>query len=334
MKSTSINMSTPTAPTITLTNDTDKTTVIEEPQEESPSPLPISPPQSMSLPHDDVTMLPHHSPIVSSDDKIDNESSTAFSRSHTLSPDSTITTLMQFLTDTADRLAEPFHVVTDSMRNVIILRDRMIHRLSTANELLTEEQCESLITSLQEFAVEATNLGLPLIPQEIIEGFLERTHPREVLTKVTVLNMLITAVARVTSVPVATQTNEEEIIIHPVGAPPTFTIQASTDVLNTPDSTDSDSTDTTGLPPNPFPQEFNLQNDENFNVQPPIIPSINRILEHYSIPTWEDTTTQRAYYHIWILLTSWTFVDNYLHLINRHVQVDLIIAVNNFINIT
>ncbi len=107
------------------------------------------------------------------------------------------------------------------MRNVIVTRDRMIHRLSTTNELLTDEQRELLITSLQEFAVEAENLGLPLIPQEIIEGFLKRTRPHKVLTEVT------------------------------------------------------------------FPQEFNLQNDENFDVQPPIITLTDRILEHYHIPTWE-----------------------------------------------
>ncbi len=80
--------------------------------------------------------------------------------------------------------------------------------------------------------------------------------------------------------------NEEQIIIHPVDAPPTFTVQAGVDVLNDSDSTNSDSE----LPMNSFPQEFNSQNDKNFDVQPTIITLTDRILEHYHIPTWEDTT--------------------------------------------
>src|SRR6266566_2305372 len=132
-------MSIPTTPVISVTNINDETTVIEQPREESPSPLPIPPPQSMSSLNDD-SMSPHHSPIVSSDDEADNDSDTAFSRSHTLSPDSTIATLMQFLADTAEHLAEPIRVVNHTMRNVIVTRDRMIHRLSTATEPLTDEQ--------------------------------------------------------------------------------------------------------------------------------------------------------------------------------------------------
>ncbi len=171
-------MSAPTTPVISITDINDETTVIEQPREESPSPLPIPPPQSMSSLNDD-SMSPHHSPVVSSDDEADNDSDTTFSRSCTPSPDSTIATLMQFLADTAEHLAEPIRVVNHTMRNIIVTRDRMIHRLSTATELLNDEQREVLIISLQEFAVEAENLGLPLIPQEIIEGFFERVRPRD-----------------------------------------------------------------------------------------------------------------------------------------------------------
>src|SRR6266550_9638766 len=99
-------MSVPTTPIISVTDTNDETTVIEQPREESPSPLPIPPPQSMSSLNDDSMSL-HHSPIVSSDDEADNDSDTAFSRSRTPSPDSTIATLMQFLADTAEQLAEP-----------------------------------------------------------------------------------------------------------------------------------------------------------------------------------------------------------------------------------
>src|SRR6266576_1253793 len=189
---------------------------------------------------------------------------------------------------------------------------------------------EKHLLSLREFTIEAKNLGLPLIPREIIEGFLERTRPSEVLTEVTVLNALITAAARTTSVPVATQTNEEQIIIHPVSTPLIFTIQANTDILNDSNSTSSESE----LLMNSFPQEFNSQNDENFDVRPPIIVLTDRILEHYHIPTWEDTTMRRNYYRIWTLLTSWTFVNNYLHILNQHIRVDLIAIVNSFVNLT
>src|SRR6266550_7645165 len=63
-------MSTPTIPVISVTEINDKTTVIEQPREESPSPLPIPPPRSLSSLNDD-SMSPHHSPVVSSDDEAD-----------------------------------------------------------------------------------------------------------------------------------------------------------------------------------------------------------------------------------------------------------------------
>ncbi len=288
-------MSTPTTPVISVTDINDETTVIEQPREESPSPLPIPPPQSMSSLNDD-SMSPHHSPVVSSDNEADNDSDTVFSRSRTPSPDSTIATLMQFLTDTAEHLAEPIRVVNHAMRNVIVTRDRMIHRLSTATEPLNEEQREVLVISLQEFAIEAENLGLPLIPQEIIEGFFERVRPCEPSAEIIARDALAAAITRLTAIPVTTQMDENRITIHsgdriityPVGAPPTFTVQADADVLN---NSDSDSPDPESeLPTNSFPQEFNLPNDENFDVRPPVITLTDRILEHYHIPTWEDTT--------------------------------------------
>ena len=259
-------MSIPTSPTVTVTNTNDETTVVSQQREESPSPLPIPPPQSMSSLHDEITTSPHHSPIVSDDKSI-----TAYSRSNTPSPDSTIGALMQFITDVADRLEQPLRIVDQSMMNVITTRDRMIHRLSTADQPLTTEQRETLIQQLNEFATEARNLGLPLIPQEIIDKFLERTRPRQILNQVTALDALVTTIARATTVSVATATEEEQVIVHPIGAPPTFTIQATENVLNASDSDDSNHADVPELPPNSFSQEFNLQNDENFDVQPPVI---------------------------------------------------------------
>src|SRR6266550_3484217 len=272
-------MSIPTTPVISVTNINDETTVIEQPREESPSPLLVPPPQN-----------------------------------------------------TAEHLAEPIRVVNHTMRNVIVTRDRMIHRLSTATEPLTNEQREALIISLQEFAVEAENLGLPLIPQEIIKGFFERIRPRDASPEIIARDAFAIATTRLISVPVTTQTGEEQIIIHPVNAPSTFTVQADANIIN---ASDSDSPDPESeLPTNLFPQEFNSQNDENFDVQPPVITLTDRILEHYHIPTWEDTTMRRNYYHIWTLLTSWTFVNNYLHVLNRHFCVYLIAIVNNFVNLT
>src|SRR6266550_1738503 len=326
-------MSTPTTPIISVTDTNDEITVIEQPREESPPPLPVPPPQSMSSLNDD-SMSPHHSPIVSSDDEADNDSETAFSRSRTPSPNSTVAVLMQFLTDTAEQLAEPIRVVNHTMRNVIVTRDRMIHRLSTATEPLTDEQREALIISLQEFAMEAENLGLPLIPIEIIEGFFERIRPRDASPEIIARDTFAIATTRLTlvTVPIVTQTREEQTIVHPVGAPPTFTVQADADTLN---NSDSDSPDPESeLPMNLFPQEFNSSNDENFDIRPPVITLTDRILEHYHVPTWEDTTTRRNYYRIWTLLTSWTFVNNYLHVLNRHIRVDLIAIVNNVVNLT
>src|SRR6266576_5201644 len=294
-------MSTPTTPVISVTDINDETTVIEQPREESPSPLPIPPPQSMSSLNND-SMSPHHSPVVSSDNEADNDSDTAFSRSHTPSPDSTIATLMQFLADTAEHLAELIRVVNHTMRNVIVTRDRMIHRLSTATEPLTDEQREALVISLQEFAVEAENLGLPLIPQEIIEGFFERIHPREASPETIACDTLAIAMTRLTSISVTTQTGENQIIIHPIGAPPTFTVQADAHILN--DSSSDSTNPESELPMNSFPQEFNSQNNENFDIRPPVITLTNRILEHYHILTWEETAMRRNYYRIWTLLTS------------------------------
>src|SRR6266576_1705588 len=91
-------MSTPTTPVISVTNINDETTIVEQSREESPPLLPIPPPQSMSSLHND-SMSPHHSPVVLSDNETDNDSNTTFSRSRTPSPDSTIATLMQFLSD-------------------------------------------------------------------------------------------------------------------------------------------------------------------------------------------------------------------------------------------
>src|SRR6266576_3681310 len=163
-------------------------------------------------------------------------------------------------------------------------------------------------------------------------GFFERICPHDASPEINARDAFAITATRLTLVPIVTQTGEEQIVVHPVGAPPTFTVQAETDILN---NSDSDSPDPESeLPMNLFPQEFNSSNDENFDVRPPVITLTDRILEHYHIPTWEDTTTRRNYYRIWTLLTSWTFVNNYLHVLNRHIRVDLIAIINNVVNLT
>src|SRR6266550_3023791 len=119
-------------------------------------------------------------------------------------------------------------------------------------------QRETLLISLQEFAIEAENLGLPLIPQEIIEGFFERIRPHDASPEIIARDAFAIAVTRLTLVPIITRTREEQIIVHPVGAPPTFTVQADANIIN---NSDSDSPDPESeLPMNLFPQEFNSSN--------------------------------------------------------------------------
>ncbi len=118
-------------------------------------------------------------------------------------------------------------------------------------------------------------------------------------------------------------------------APACFTMAMFTNLINASEDLDSrPSSPDIPYAPNTFPFEYNRQDDDNFNIPPPTIILIDGILEHYNIPTWRDTTMRHTFYHIWTLLTSWTFVNNYLHILNQEIRVDLITVVNNFINLT
>ncbi len=112
-------------------------------------------------------------------------------------------------------------------------------------------------------------------------------------------------------------------------------METLTNLMNAPEDPDSrPSSPNIPYALNTFPFKYNHQDDDNFNVPPPTIILVDGILEHYNIPTWRDTAMCRTFYQIWTLLTSWMFVNNYLHILNREIRVDLITVVNNFINLT
>src|SRR6266576_5866054 len=85
----------PITPAVTITTVSDKTTVIEQPREESPFLLPIPPPQSMSLPFIFTSTATRYFPMIPSDEEFmpprddvsETElSETIYSRSQTPSP--------------------------------------------------------------------------------------------------------------------------------------------------------------------------------------------------------------------------------------------------------
>ncbi len=347
-----LTMSSPTTPTITITTVSDKTTVVEQPREESPFPLPIPPPQSMSLPFTFTSTTTHYFPMIPSDKEFmpprDDESETelsktAYSRSQTPSPESMITNLMNFIVDaTINRIPTPAEIARatiTAMAPTFQTRDMMIHHLSSTTGLLTPEQCDSITQELDEFADVARESGLPLIPQEIIDRFLERTRPQETapdtatedVTTITHNPTIVTiggTIVPIATTPVAIDTTTTT-------APACFTMAMFTNLINASEDLDSrPSSPDIPYAPNTFPFEYNRQDDDNFNIPPPTIILIDGILEHYNIPTWRDTAMHHTFYHIWTLLTSWTFVNNYLHILNQEIRVDLITVVNNFINLT
>ncbi len=73
-------MSSPITPTVTITTVPDETTVVEQPREESPFPLPIPPLQSMSLPFTFMSTATRYFPMIPSNEEFmppcDDESET------------------------------------------------------------------------------------------------------------------------------------------------------------------------------------------------------------------------------------------------------------------
>ncbi len=180
-------MSSPITPTVTITTISDKTTVIEQPREESPFLLPIPPPQSMSLPFIFTSTATRYFPMIPSDEEFmpprDDESETElsetiYSRSQTPSPESTITNLMNFIVDaTINRIPTPAEIARatiTAMAPTFQTRDMMIHHLSSTTGPLTPEQRDSIAQELDEFADVAQESGLPLIPQESRELILKK----------------------------------------------------------------------------------------------------------------------------------------------------------------
>ncbi len=146
----------------------------------------------MSLLFTFTSTATHYFPKIPSDEEFmpprDDESETelsktAYSRSQTPSPESTITNLMNFIVDaTINHIPTPAEIARatiTAMAPTFRTQDMMIHHLSSTTGLLTPKQRDSIAQELDEFADVARESGLPLIPQEIIDGFLERTCPQE-----------------------------------------------------------------------------------------------------------------------------------------------------------
>jgi len=111
-------------------------------------------------------------------------------------------------------------------------------------------------------------------------------------------------------------------------------METLTNLMNAPEDLNSrPSSPNIPYAPNAFLFEYNHQDDNNFDIPSPTIILVDGILEHYDIPTWRDTAMCCTFYRIWTLLTSWTFVNNYIHILNREIRVDLITVVNSFINL-
>jgi hypothetical protein len=61
---------------------------------------------------------------------------------------------------------------------------------------------------------------------------------------------------------------------------------------------------------------------------------VDVILKHYQLATYTNTDTRQIFYRLWMLLTSWMFVNNYLYILNREVRLDLIPIISTIINLT
>jgi hypothetical protein len=208
----------------------------------------------------------------------------------------------------------------------------------------TEEDVRDMRAAVDAMANLARRTGVPPISQEHIDFYLDtivptsrRIHPRPTTE--------LTPPAEGEVLAVSTGTLDTEIIIQPAGAPPTFTLAAAAQLLqdseednereNVPVQVQVPTEDPNDeLPPNNFPYEFHGHEDDNFNVPYPNQHAIDVILIAYQVPTHANPFLRRMFYRIWTLMTSWTFANNYLYVINRHVRTDLIPIVNTIINFT
>ena len=53
-----------------------------------------------------------------------------------------------------------------------------------------------------------------------------------------------------------------------------------------------------------------------------------------TIVTHTNPPLRQTFYHLWTLLTSWMFVNNYLYVLNHHMCFDVIPIVNTLVNST
>ena len=205
---------------------------------------------------------------------------------------------MNFIVDaTINRIPTPAEIARatiTAMAPTFQTRDMMIHHLLSTTGPLTPEQRDSITRELDKFADVAQESGLPLIPQEIIDGFLKRTHPRETapiaatknVTTITHDPAIVTTggtIVPIATTPVAIDTTTTTTPAH-------FAMEMLTNLMNTPEDPDSrPSSPNIPYALNAFLFKYNHQDNDNFDIPPPTIILVDGILEHYDIPTWQDT---------------------------------------------
>ena len=276
--------------------------------------LPISPADSM-LP----TFLcigGHYFPIIPSNKEFltqDEGSDTSTFDSPCSSPsptNSTIMNLMHNITDMADHIitidADAF---TADFHQVITARDNLIHSLSSPAIPFRPAEVAELRRLTDESATMANRIGFPQIPQNILDSFFNRVDNPEVAP------------------PYSTGAADTPITVQPVNKPSV----TAEDIFA---ETEGSEIQTPTLPPNHFPVERSQPEEDNFNVPPPNIPLIDNILNYYNIPTHANPPLRHTFYRLWTLLTSWTFANNYLYVLNCHMRFDIIPIINTIINLT
>ena len=217
---------------------------------------------------------------------------------------------MHDITDMADRVitidADAF---TADFHRVITARDNLIHSLSSPATPFRPAEVAELRRLTDEFATMADRIGFPQIPQNILDSFFNHVNNPEVAP------------------PYSTGAADTPITVQPVNEPSVTAEDIFTE-------TEGSEIQTPALPPNHFPVELSRPKEDNFNVPPPNIPLVDNILNYYNIPTHANPPLRRTFYRLWTLLTSWTFANNYLYILNCHMRFDVIPIVNVIINLT
>jgi hypothetical protein len=220
----------------TTTNETAIVSTTPSP-EENEQPLPIPPPSMLSF----TSSLGRFYRILPSDEEFgvyhdyeSDSSDSSSSRSSSPSPSpaaSSITELMNHITDTANHLAVPYSAldeVSAIVRGFTRNRDELIRRLVMAPpRYYTDDDVRDMRQAIDSMTILAQRTGVPPIAQHLIDFYLDtivptsrRIHPPPTAELVPPAEGEVLAVS--------TGSLDTEIIVQPAGAPPTFTIAAAT----------------------------------------------------------------------------------------------------------